>query len=89
MNDKELLHGKTLKQWCSQFSITDEEVIAKAEKINNIEPHGLRVFPDGNMWRAIDAKHRGRKEGRVAFADTPDGAIINWAKEYDTEEGAG
>ena len=85
---KQVLHGKTLYQWCQQMGITDEATIHQAEDINETEPHGLRVFPDGNAWMAIPPEYKGGPQQQVAFDSTPDKAIAAWLAEYG-ECGAG
>lgn len=84
MGEPYLLHGRTLQQWCRQFGITDATVIERAAAINEARQLGLRVFPDGKAWMAIDgdyAKDCG-PEARVAFGETPDDAIQAWMIEY-------
>lgn len=77
-SDKQVLHGKTLREWCATFEITDEATILIAELINEDDRTGLRVFPDGNAWMAIGPEHTGAPEDKVAFGQTPEEAIQNY-----------
>lgn len=79
---KQVLHGKTLRQWCAEFGITDPVVVDRAEAINETDPDGLRVFPDGTAWMAIGPDYQGGPEDRCEFAETPELAIQEWHKEF-------
>lgn len=84
MGQAQMLHGRTLYQWCKQFGITDATVIERAAAMNEERQLGLRVFPDGKAWMAIDddyVKDCG-PEARVAFGDTPDEAYQAWLIAY-------
>lgn len=93
-NPRMVYEGRTLWAYCEEFGITDAETIAKAEDINMTEPHGLRVFPTGDAgnarWMCVPPDSTGNPvEDRLAWGPTPGAAVINWAKEFDTEEASG
>lgn len=82
----QVLHGRTLQQWCEVFGIEDQELIQQAQQLNKDRHGGVRVFPDGPTdWMAVgpDYHRNCGPEAQVAFGETPELALKAWADQYE------
>jgi hypothetical protein len=81
---KEYFQGRTLSQWCATFNCSEQHE-AEARIINDSDPNGLRVFPDGDRWMCIDQQYDNLQNSRVEFANTPEEARQEWITYHDTK----